>query len=324
MKRLVSGLQPTGDLHIGNYIGAISQLKELQNEYDAYFFIADYHALTTRPQPSDLTANTLHVAAMLIACGLDPKRATIFIQSSVPEHAELAYIMSNFTSLGQLNRMTQYKEKSDKHGQNAGLYTYPILMAADVAIYDAEFVPVGDDQLQHLELAREIIRSMNSHAGKELCPEPKPLLSHGSRIMALNNPEKKMSKSVAGSAIGMLDDEPTITRLIKRAVTDSAADGKEMSPALSNLFAIMKTVSDHGTYLRFEALYRNGKLHYSELKEQLIDDTINFLSPIQSSYKSLISDKQSLVRMLGDGNKRAREEAQKKLKEIKKTLGIVC
>lgn len=323
MKRLVSGIKPTGQLHIGNYIGAIAQYVEQQNEYDSFLFVADYHALTTQPQPEQLTEETLQVAALLIACGVDPKKATLFVQSAVPEQAELAVIMSNFTTMGQLNRMTQFKEKSSQYGQLAGLFTYPVLMAADVAVYDAEVVPVGDDQVQHLELAREIIRSINKHVGTELFKEPKPLLSHAPRIMALNDPTKKMSKSVAGSAIGLLDDEGTITRTIKRAVTDSDPNANKKSPALENLFAIMKTVSGHETYLRFEKMHSDGKLQYSELKEQLIEDTLAFLAPIQKSYQSLRSDDEALKNMLANGNAIARQAAQAKLAVVKKSLGLL-
>lgn len=323
MKRLVSGIKPTGQLHIGNYIGAIAQYVEQQNEYDSFFFVADYHSLTTQPKPAELTEGTLHVAAMLIACGVDPKKATLFVQSAVPEHAELSTIMSNFTTMGQLNRMTQFKEKSSQYGQLAGLFTYPVLMAADVAIYDAEVVPVGDDQVQHLELAREIIRSLNKHAGTELFKEPKPLLSHAPRIMALNNPTKKMSKSIPGSAVGLLDDEGAITRAIKRAVTDSDPNSGKKSPALDNLFAILKTVSSHVTYLHFEKLHDSGKLQYSELKEQLIDDTLKFLAPIQKSYKSLRSDDTGLRNILAQGNETARKVAAGKLQTVKNALGLI-
>src|SRR3989344_395532 len=199
-KRLVSGIQPSGTLHIGNYLGAIKQWVDLQNDYDCYFFIADYHALTQKPSPHKFREQTLQTMAMLVALGVDPKNCILFVQSQVPEHAELALLLSPFATVGQMSRMTQYKEKSDRHGQNIGLLTYPVLMAADIFLYQAEVVPVGDDQVQHLELAREVVRSFNSHTGKTFV-EPKPLLTHAARVMALNDPTKKMSKSVVGSAI---------------------------------------------------------------------------------------------------------------------------
>lgn len=337
MKRLVSGIKPTGELHIGNYIGAIAQYIELQKEYDSFFFIADYHSLTTQPRPEELTENTLHVAAMLLACGVDPKYATLFVQSAVPEHAELSLIMNNFTSMGQLRRMVQFKEKSSQHGENAGLFTYPVLMTADVAIYDAEIVPVGDDQIQHLELSREIIRSINHHSKTNLFKEPKPLLSHAPRIMSLSNryghlidpdnPPPKMSKSISGGAIGLLDDEATIIRNIRKAVTDTPAIIDPNSPTMSlpirNLFAILKTVSKHKTYLEFENKHRNGKLQYGELKEQLIEDTLDFLKPIQKTYKSIRRDEAGLKNILEEGNKKAQTEAKSKLVEVKKALGLL-
>lgn len=322
MKRLVSGLQPTGSLHLGNYIGAIAQFVELQHQYDSFFFVADYHSLTGRPTKKELTASTYHVLAMLIACSVDPRSATVFVQSQVPEHTELSWIFSNFCSVGQLKRMTQYKEKSDQYGQNVGLFTYPVLMAADVALYQAEVVPVGDDQIQHLELAREIIRSVNAHAGN-VFTEPKPLLTKGSRIMSLSDPTKKMSKSLAGSAIGLLDDEATIIRNIKRAVTDSDPNSAKPSKALQNLFTILEVVAGPEAVKDMEAMRKDGKLRYSELKELLIEETLHFLEPIQKTYSSLIKDPKALELMALNGSRRARTIAQENLSIAKKALGLV-
>ncbi|OGD61703.1 tryptophan--tRNA ligase [Candidatus Berkelbacteria bacterium RIFCSPLOWO2_01_FULL_50_28] len=322
MKRLVSGIKPTGELHLGNYLGAIKQFVDLQNDYDCFFFIADYHALTIRPTAKDLSYLTRHVAAMLIACGVDPKNTTYFLQSDISEHTELAWILSNFVSMGALNRMTQYKEKSDRHGQNAGLFTYPVLMAADVLLYDAEVVPVGDDQVQHLELARELVRSFNAHAEKTFI-EPKPLLNTGARIMALNDPKHKMSKSIPGSAITLLDDETAVTQTIKRAVTDSDPGAKEMSPAVKNLFTILEGIGNRETYLRLENQYKDGTLRYSELKEQLIDDVIAFLGPIQKTYHALLKDEDALVQILEEGRKKAQPIAAETLAKAKKALGLI-
>lgn len=322
-KRLVSGIQPTGELHIGNYIGAIKQWVELQHEHDCFFFVADYHALTTRPKPEEIKESSFHVAAMMLACGIDPKKAVLFMQSDIPEHAELAWIMSSFVSVGELNRMTQFKEKSDRHGANAGLLTYPILMTADVAVYEAELVPVGNDQTQHLELSREIIRAINSHVGDRLFNEPKPIFSHAPRLMALNDPSKKMSKSVSGSAIGLLDDENSIRRTIMKAVTDSDPNSPKMSPAVKNIFNLLEGVSEPETVKRFEEMYREGKLRYSELKEQLFEDVIAFLGPIQKTYYSIIADKKALRLTFEKGGQVARDQAIKKLAAVKKTLGLI-
>lgn len=321
-KRLVSGIKPTGELHLGNYLGAIKQFVELQNDYDCFFFIADYHALTIRPKADDLNYLSRHIAAMMVACGVDPKNTVFFLQSDIPEHTELSWILSNFVSMGALNRMTQYKEKSDRHGQNAGLFTYPILMAADVLLYDAEVVPIGDDQVQHLELAREIARSFNAHAGKTFT-EPKPLLTHAARIMALNDPKRKMSKSIPGSAIGLLDDGATVTATIRRAVTDSDPNSTKMSPGVENLFTILEGFSDEETVKQFQEKYKDGQLKYSELKEQLIEDVMSFLGPVQKAYKSILSEPDQLERIIEEGAAKARPIAAAKLTIVKKNLGLL-
>lgn len=322
MKRLVSGIQPSGTLHIGNYLGAIKQWVDLQNDYDCFFFIADYHVLTQKPSPTELRNQTLATMAMLIALGVDPKNCVLFIQSQIPEQAELAWLLSPFATVGQLNRMTQYKEKSDRHGQNVGLLTYPVLMAADILIYDAEVVPVGDDQVQHLELAREIVRNFNAHAGKTFT-EPKPLLTKAARIMALNDPKRKMSKSIPGSAIGLLDDEATITATIRKAVTDSDPNSNKMSQGVENLFIILEGFSDEETVERFQDKYQDGQLKYSELKEQLIEDVMSFLGPVQKAYQSLLTQPDQLERIIEEGTTKARPIAAAKLAIVKKNLGLL-
>jgi tryptophanyl-tRNA synthetase len=321
-KRLVSGLQPSGELHLGNYLGAIKQMVALQDDYESYVFIADYHALTTRPAPAELKKNTLHITAMLVALGIDPKSTILFRQSDLPEHTELGWILNNFTTIGELSRMTQYKEKSNRHGQNVGLFTYPALMAADILLYDAEVVPVGDDQVQHLEIAREIARTVNTHTGKDTVVEPKPLLTKASRIMALNDPARKMSKSIPGSSIGLLDEEAEIIRNIKRAVTDSDPNSSEMSQALKNLFTILEGVSDPQTVQKFEKMYREGNLRYSELKEQLTEDILSFLKPVQKAYASLIAEPDQIKKILSAGKNKAQPIAQETLSRIKADLGF--
>jgi len=321
-KRLVSGIQPTGTLHLGNYLGAIKQWVELQNNYEAFFFIADYHSLTERPEPETLEQQSLETAAMLIALGVDPKSSALFVQSQIPEHAELTWLLMNFVTLGQLNRMTQFKEKAERHGQNAGLLTYPVLMAADVLIYDASAVPVGEDQVQHLELAREIARSFNAHAGR-VFKEPKALINKAARVMALNNPAKKMSKSVLGSAIGLLDTDDQIEQAIKRSVTDSDPNSPKLSPGVANLFTILEAVSSRETFLHFQRLHKDGSLRYAELKEQLIDDVISFLGPVQKTYGSLMKNEGQLRRILEQGRKIAQPIAQEKLAKAKQALGLL-
>lgn len=322
MKRLLSGIQPSGQLHIGNYLGALKQWVELQDRYDCFFFLADYHALTSQPTARALHENIDHTAAMLLAVGLDPKSTTMFFQSQLPQHTELGWILSNQVGLGQLNRMTQFKEKSDRLNQNVGLYTYPTLMAADILLYQAEVVPVGEDQIQHLELTREVARSFNKRYGQTFT-EPKPVLNHFSRIMALNDPSKKMSKSVPGSAIGLLDSDEEIAQAIRRAVTDSDPNSTKMSPAVANLFTLLEAFGDKETFTKFETKQKEGKLRYSELKEQLTEDITASLTPIRKAYQSLISDRAELRKIYQPGNEKARQIAQESLEKIKKTIGIL-
>lgn len=321
-KILFSGIQPSGSIHLGNYLGALNQWVEYQHDYDAYFCVVDLHALIARPGAEVLRERTLDTLAMLVAIGIDPKSSTLFVQSDVPAHNELAWILNCFTSIGQLSRMTQYKEKSEVQGETAGLFTYPVLQTADIALYNAEAVPVGEDQVQHLELAREIVRSLNSYAGKDILVEPKPLLTKSARIMSLNNPDKKMSKSIAGSAIGLLDSEDEIARVIKRAVTDSDPNSSELSGALKNLFTILEGVSDAQTLAKFEELRLGGHLRYSELKEALIEEVIAFLRPIQKTYKSIRGDEKALNDLRVAGAKKAGVMANATLSRVKTALGL--
>lgn len=322
-KRLLSGVQPSGELHIGNYLGALKQWVEFQHDYDAYFMVADLHALTTRPQPEEISERTLDVLAMLVAIGLDPKSATIFVQSQVPQHAELASILNNFVTIGQLNRMTQYKEKAERHGQNVGLFTYPVLQTADILLYRAEVVPVGEDQSQHLELTRNIAGVVNNHVGEKVFVEPKTLHNQAAKIMALTDPSKKMSKSVSGSAISLLATEAEIETAIKRAVTDSDPNASELSPGVRNLMVILEGVSDPDTVGKMESMRADGNLRYSELKEQLIDDIVALLKPIQAAYKTLRADQASLIKFASAGQAKASDTADETLTKVKKALGLL-
>lgn len=322
-KRLLSGIQPTGELHLGNYLGALKQWVTLQDDYDAFIMLADYHTITVKPRPEDLRKQTLDLLAMLIACGLDPKSTTLFLQSQVPAHTELSWILSSFVGLGSLDRMTQFKEKASRHGQNAGLYTYPILQAADVLLYEPDVVPVGEDQAQHLELTRDIAAAVNHHVGQNVLVQPKTLLTKTARVMALNDPTKKMSKSVPGSAIGLLASEAEVGQTIKRAVTDSDPNSTTMSPGVKNLFLILEGMSDEATVKHFEELYQNGQLRYSELKEALIEETLRFLAPIQKTYHSLRADEKTLRRVAAEGQAKANAIANTTLSKVKTALGLV-
>lgn len=320
MKRLLTGIQPSGVLHIGNYLGAIKQIVELQKDYETLVMIADLHALTTPQDPQKYQSQTLNLAATLIASGLDTSKATLFVQSAIPAHAQLAWIFSTLTPIGELFRMTQYKEKADRHGQNAGLLTYPVLQAADILLYHPEVVPVGEDQVQHLELTRVIARKFNSRYG-ETFSEPKTLLTKSARIMALNNPANKMSKSVAGSAVGMDDSEADIRKAIMGAVTDTSPSG-EMTAGVKNLFALLEGFAPEKV-AEFEKAHSDKTIKYSELKTVLADAIVNTLTTIQQKKQTIISNKTELKNILNRGNKKAAEIATQTIADVYQKTGLV-
>lgn len=320
MQKLLTGAQPTGRLHIGNYLGAIKNFLTLQDKYRSFFMLADLHALTITPDPEDFPKQTLDLAATLIACGVDPEKTTLFPQSSVPGHLELAWILSTITPIGELERMTQYKDKSDKFGTNAGLFTYPVLMAADILLYQAEFVPVGEDQTQHLELTRIIARKFNHKFGDTFV-EPKAIITESKRIMALNNPAKKMSKSIPGSAICLDDSPDQIRKTVMSAITDTGSDGK-MSPGITNLFTLLEEFAPEQVE-RFHADFKTGNLKYVDLKTTLADAIITTLEPIQKKKKTILSNPAELKLILKAGALIAQESSQKNLAKIKKTVGLI-
>lgn len=323
---LLSGIQPTGKLHIGNYLGALKNFVELQNsgKYGCYFFIADYHSLTESFDQTEKQKQIFDLMAAFLAAGLDPKKSTLFIQSEIPEHMELSWILSALTPLGELRRMTQFKEKSESAPENinVGLFTYPVLMAADIILYDAAFVPVGEDQLQHLELARTLVRKFNSKFGKTFI-EPKPLLTKVPRLMSLDNPKKKMAKSRAEGCL-FLDDEPEIIRKkIRAAVTDSGREiffDENKKPAISNLLLLYSSVSNIQTQ-KLEKKYE--WLGYSEFKKDLAETIIEFLSPLQKKKAGLYKKALSVKKIFKDGDRKARSAAQKKILEVKKKIGLL-
>ncbi|OGF62532.1 tryptophan--tRNA ligase [Candidatus Giovannonibacteria bacterium RIFCSPLOWO2_01_FULL_44_40] len=323
---IVSGVRPTGELHIGNYLGAIKQFVELQKKYKTYFFIADLHAITEPQDPKKLAAQTLDIAALYLACGLDPKKTTLFVQSHVPYTLELAHSLGTITPMGELSRMTQYKEKIEAgKPANFGLFAYPVLMAADILLYDADAVPVGEDQLQHVELARTLARKFNAKFGKTF-KEPKALIQKaGARIMGLDDPSKKMSKSAASANnyIGVLDSESEIKRKIKIAVTDSGKEIKfnpETKPAISNLLTIYSQIADI-SIPGLEKKYA-GKT-YAEFKSDIAPAIIKKLSPIQKKYKELDKNKANVLRFLRDGAVQARKAAEAAIKEVRAKVGLL-
>lgn len=328
MKKVIfSGIQPSGVIHIGNYLGAIKQWIELQKNVDeAIFCIVDLHAITVPQKPEELRKNILSVAALYLSCGIDPKKATIFVQSTMPEHAELAWILNCQAKMGEIFRMTQFKEKIQKKREDdagVGLFDYPILMAADILLYKTTHVPVGEDQKQHLELARDLAQRFNNSYG-EVFEIPEPIIKKESaRIMGLDNPIKKMSKSATTplNYIAMTDDPDTIKNKIKRAVTDSGSEIKAgpEKPAITNLINIYSEIS--GETIQ-EIMKKYDNKGYGEFKNDLADIIIDFLKPIQDKYFKLMGDSAVLKKILISGSERLAPIAQKTLREVKEKIGL--
>ncbi len=323
---LYSAVQPSGVLTIGNYIGALRNFKLLSDDYDCLFCMADLHALTVRQVPAELRRHTAEVAALYIACGLDPEKNIIYAQSHVHQHAELAWILNCFTYDGELRRMTQFKDKSARHADNinAGLLTYPVLMAADILLYQTAVVPVGADQKQHLELSRDIAERFNSLYGDVfVVPEPYISKSAGARVMSLTDPTSKMSKSgEPDSFISMVDDADAIRRKIRRAVTDSDGEIRvdaENKPGVTNLITITAAMSGRTPDEVCASLQGQG---YGALKDAATQAIIDTLSPIQSEYKRLVADKAFIAETLKTGAERASALANRTLRKVYKKVGL--
>ena len=324
--RLLSGIQPTGLLHLGNYLGAIKNWVKLQNKYDSLFCIVDYHAITVPYDPKKLPKMILDLTLDYLACGIDPKKSIIFVQSDVPEHTELAWILSTVTSLGDLKRMTQFKDKSKQHAENinAGLFNYPILMAADILLYKAQVVPVGQDQLQHLELAREIARKFNKKFGN-VFPEPKPILTKAARIMSLNDPRKKMSKSHGEKSYLALRDSPeTIWQKLAPAVTDpSRVTIKDPgTPEICNLYHLHQLFSPKKQIDQVADACRNAKFGCLDCKKILWENIVKELKPIQEKRKALAANPEKIKKLLQQGAQEAKKIAQKTISEVKEKMGL--
>ncbi|HEY8496295.1 MAG TPA: tryptophan--tRNA ligase [Limnochordales bacterium] len=324
MARVFSGIQPTGQLHVGNYLGAIRNWVAMQAEHDCVFSIVDLHAMTIPYDPAELPKRVLATAATLIGCGIDPGRSVLYVQSHVREHTELCWILNCITPLGSLQRMTQFKDKAKQHQENvnAGLLNYPILQAADILLYKASLVPVGEDQVQHLELSRDLARRFNYLFG-ETFPEPQPLLTRAARVMALNDPTRKMSKSIPGSYVALTAPPEEIQSLIRRAVTDTGPRGDTMSPGVANLFTLLESFSAPETVARFRTAYEQGTLRYADLKQQLADDVTKALAPIRERYLELMSRPGELREILAHGAERARAIARETMEEVRAKTGLV-
>jgi tryptophanyl-tRNA synthetase len=323
MKRIFSGAQPTGGFHLGNYLGALRNWVELQREYESFFCVVNLHAITNPQDPKLLAEKTREVARLYLAAGIDPKVSTIFIQSDVPEHAELAWILNCMTRISELDRMTQFKEKGRKQraNVNVGLFDYPVLMASDILLYQTDLVPVGEDQKQHLELTRDVAERFNRDYG-ETFRIPEPFIPKvGARIMSLSDPTKKMAKSDENpqGSIALLDDADTVKRKVKRAVTDSGTDVRfdESRPALMNLLTIYQLLTQK-TRPEIEGNFA-GK-GYAQLKGELGDVVVEFLRPFQERVRGITDDE--LDRVLEEGRARASSIARATIEEVKSRLGL--
>ena len=325
--KIFSGVQPTSVPTIGNYVGAMRQFVELQDDYDATYCIVNQHAITVPQDPAKLHQTTRELAALYLALGIDPKKATIFVQSDVPAHTQAAWIILCTTGLGELERMTQYKDKSTKQESvNAGLLCYPALMVADIILYDAAYVPVGEDQKQHLELTRNYVDRFNQRygKGKELLVKPEIITpKSGGRVMSLQDPFSKMSKSDtnAKATISLLDDPKTILKKMKSAVTDSVGQvnyDRENQPAVSNLLDIFSAFSGRSIDSLVTEYHEAG---YGTFKQAIADSIIATLEPIQAEYHRLLTSS-TLDDILADGAKKANQQANKVLARMEKAIGL--
>ena len=326
MTRILSGIKPTGNLTLGNYIGALKHFKDFQDSGEVYIFIADLHALTLPIDPEFLRQNTIDLAAFYLASGLDPKKTTIFVQSSVPAHAELNAILQNYLYMGELSRMTQFKEKSAHMKDSAiglGLFAYPVLMAADIVLYDADIVPVGEDQVQHVEITRDLVNRMNRRYGEKTLVLPNYKINKvGARIMSLSNPTVKMSKSDPKGDIFLKDPMNVVRKKIMSAVTDLGNEvkyDKENKPGISNLltiYAALKEISIEEAEAHFVG-YR-----YGDFKKEVADVVVAELEPFQERYNQIIADK-SYLSVLREGAEKAAKIAQKTLKRVQNAVGLI-
>jgi tryptophanyl-tRNA synthetase len=322
--RVFSGVQPTGNLHIGNYLGALKNWVEIQGNYESIFGIVDLHAVTVYQEPVELRAKILETAALFLAAGIDPKHSTIVVQSSVPEHAELAWMLTCVTPVGWLERMTQYKAKSQaQETVGDGLLQYPVLMTADILVYQAAIVPVGDDQAQHLELARDIAQRFNSLYGETFVMPATHLPLVGARVMGLDEPEKKMSKSAAGSghAVALLDPVDQVRKKIMRATTDSqpAVDFETMGPGVQNLLSIFQAF---GGWPEEKMRAHFSGMRYGDLKKQVAEMVIANLEPLQKRYAEIMDEPGYLTGVLKKGAERVSPIAKATVQLVKERMGL--
>ncbi len=326
METVVSGIRPTGNLHLGNYFGAMKNFIKMQQENNCYFFIADYHSLTTHPTPDDLHGSVKQVLAEYLACGIDPEKATIYLQSDVPEVTELYLLLNMNAYIGELERTTSFKDKVRKQPENvnAGLLTYPVLMAADIIIHNAAKVPVGKDQEQNLEMARKFARRFNNIYKVDYFTEPQPY-NFGEALIKIPGLDGtgKMGKS-EGNGIFLIDDEKQIKKKVMRAVTDSGPtkQNSEMPEPIQNLFTLMQVVSEKSTVDFFKEKYTSCEIRYGDLKKQLAEDINTFVAPIREKIDDIKANDEYLRRVAKQGAEKARESAAKTVKEVREIIGF--
>jgi len=323
---IVSGIQPTGNLHIGNYLGAVKNWVELQNsgKYEMYIFIADLHSLTGNMKPEVRRQQIMHTAAELLAAGIDPKKTTFFIQSDVTEHTDLAWIFNCVTPVSELYRMTQFKDKSERQEKNinTGLLTYPVLQAADILLYHGNTVPVGQDQVQHVELTRDVTKWFNNKFSTDFFEEPKALLTDVPKVMSLLEPSKKMSKSLGeGHAIELADEPEVILKKLKRAVT--ATEGGDGAPGVKNLLLLLAHFGDKKIYNEFVKAEKDGTIRYGDLKNVLAESIANYFAEFRKRRAKLLNDGfDELAEILITGAEKARPIAKETMEEVRELVGI--
>lgn len=321
---ILSGIQPTGPLHLGNYLGSLRNFVRLQNEYPGrcFFMIADYHSITENYDPAEKQKQVLELAVEFLAAGLDPKKCTIYVQSHVPHVTELAWIFNTVTPISFLERMTQFKDKSSRQKENinVGLFDYPVLQAADILLPKANAVPVGQDQVQHIELTRDIARFFNKKFGDTFA-EPKPLLTEIPKVMSLLDPEKKMSKSVPGSFISLMDEPEEIMKKVKRAVTDTTG-GSKKSAGVANLFALLEQFAQKEACARFEKEHAAGTIRYSELKEALAESIATYFAEFRKRRAELLEKPAPIKNILAAGTQKMQKVADETIDEVRKKVGL--
>ena len=328
METVVSGIRPTGNLHLGNYFGMVRNSVKMQSEYNCYFFVADYHSLTTHPHPKDLHNTVRYVVAEYLGCGIDPEKSTLYVQSDIPETTELYLFLNMLSYVGELERSTSFKEKvrSQPNNVNAGLLTYPTLMSADILLHKALKVPVGKDQTQHLEFARNFAQRFNNLYEVDYFPLPQAFTfsSELVKVPGLNGTGKMGKSEGEGNAVFLIDEPEVIRKKVMRAVTDTGPTqmNQEKPEPVQNLFKLLQLVSSEETIKHFDDAYNNCTIRYGDLKKQLAEDMIQFTTPIREKVKEYYSDSKLLHKILSIGEEKARASAQKTIKEVREIIGF--